>query len=126
MEINQYSQEQIEYFVNGYVAAALFVGNDEYSDPLDANFSGGDINCDDFEEIKSDCISFMDQARHLMDSGDLEQMGTDFFFVRHGHGAGFSDREWISKEDCEKLTNLANKFKETYWFVMSNGEIGVE
>ena len=129
-KITLFDQEQIEYFVNGYVQAALFtqlanlIDDDNGEEYMDENYSGSDIECKSFNKIKEQCKDFMNLSHSLMDSCDLEQMGMDFFYVRHGHGVGFKDRD-IDPKIADQLIEIAHIFRETYWFIQ-NEEIMVE
>ena len=116
-----YDQYQIESFVNGYVQAMLFATNDEHNEPLDANYSGGDIDTDCFEDIRTDCLNFIEQAGDTLESGDLEQHGMDFFYTRNGHGVGFFDRG-LTSIDAEFLNGLASNYPEIYPFA-ENGTV---
>lgn len=104
---------QTEEFINGYIAAMLWATNDENEDSLDSNYTAENIDSKSLNKIEVDCVLFMDQASAYMDVDTMDQHGMDFFFVRHGHGVGFSDRD-IPKLNIRKLTEIANGYKETY------------
>ena len=72
-----YDQEMIEYFINGFLAAALFAERDEHDEPLDSNFGIYDFEENSLERIKDDCLSFMALAGDLLEPTDLEQSGMD-------------------------------------------------
>jgi hypothetical protein len=116
-------QETLEYFINGFVQAMLFTCYDDNGDALDANFSGGDIDHKSFELIKSRCLAFLDLANNLLDCGDLEQHGMDFYFVSNGLGVGFVDRDNTPLNRV--LTVLAREFKELHVWT-ENGEVFCE
>lgn len=108
----QYTDEQIEYFIQGYIAAMLFVTDDEHGTPLNQNFSQSDVDSDSYGDIRVDCMRFLERAGNRLDGADLEQCGMDFLYERNGHGVGFYDRGFI-KADELYLSALAKEFGET-------------
>lgn len=121
----EYDKEQFEYFVNGYVQALLFACVDSDNNPLDENFSGSDINYTCFDAIEADCRKFLELAVDHVESGDLEQIGMDFYYVRNGHGVGFKDRD-IPMKDKLALTEVAKSFSEHGQIFVIDDEIYIE
>lgn len=124
LEIKGYDQDQITYFINGFVQALLFYCQDDHEEFLDSRYTGGDIEAKSFEKIKDDCLAFMRQADYWMDGADLEQCGMDFFYGRCGSGVGFRDRDFHWADAC-RLKELAERFSPLdVWAV--EGEIFCE
>ena len=113
--------DQIEYFIHGFIEAMLFATPDEDDHALEVNYTIEDVEDTARDSIKKDCLSFIKKAGDLLDSGDLEQHGQDFFFERQGHGVGFRDRD-LEPKTAKKLSVIAHKFPEIYVFELE-GEI---
>ena len=116
-------KEQFDYFVRGFIQAMIFVNEEQLQ--MEYCLGRENISQETFKRIEKDCRKFINLADQWLDSGDLEQHGMDFFFVRNGHGVGFMDRKDYSREDAENLTRIAKSFKELYCYY-ENGFIGLE
>lgn len=88
---------KLDAFTRAYIECALWSSTDnsreDGGDPLDANYSVGDIAPEALAEIIEDCAAFQrDQGNVFADGWTDEQAGHDFWLTRNGHGAGFWDR----------------------------------
>ena len=119
---------EIDVFTQAYVDAALWASCDEDQEPLDRNYSIDDIAPESMEKIVAECKRFQEENaddiatipyRRTSDgnwSGE-EQAGHDFFLTRNRHGVGFWDRDYLTEEVSDRLTNASHKFGETYLYV---------
>jgi hypothetical protein len=89
--------------------------------------SGLDFDNATEEMALADCMRFVGLAGFLLINQSPEQVGHDFWLTRNHHGAGFWDRPEIygSKENAEKLTEIAHGFGERYIFE-HNGKLIIE
>lgn len=104
----------LERFIRAYIEAALFSSTDNSDDsggePLDNNYSRGDLDASALKRIRADCTAFF--LANLQDfNGRFEQAGHDFWLTRNGHGAGFWDGDW-PEEVGERLTKASEAFGE--------------
>lgn len=117
-----------ESFFDAYVTAALWSSNDESrddgGDPLDENYSAGDISLATLEAMRVDCDKFQtDNAAALESAGLTEaQAGHDFWLTRNGHGCGFWDGDWPEPQ-ATQLTSAAETFGEFNLLIADNGLI---
>ena len=122
-EVPAPSEEAVEAFVRGYVAAALWasVPLDEDADDdraLDARgFTARDIAPDSMFAAENDCRAFVTDnwatLREVLDDSYTERdAGQDFFLSRNGHGAGFFDRG--SSSCWNDLQRAAKVWGETH------------
>lgn len=119
---------KIDNFTRSYITTMLWAetdqSNDQGGDPLDANYSGEDIDEDSLERIVKDCKAFQDRAASLLDGLDLETAGHDFWLTRNGHGAGFWDGDY-KKDIGEALTKLSKQFDAIDVVVGDDGKLHV-
>lgn len=115
-----------------YLICALWASNDESDeqggDPLDENYAIEDFAPKALEQAEQDCLAFIAENEGLI--GDkFDQAGYDFWLTRNHHGAGFRDRPadvWGGKENGEKLTASAHKFREVNAIVGDDGKLYLE
>jgi len=117
------SEDAVDAFVRGYVAAALWA-----SVPLDAlpnddaslearGFTARSIDPDSMSAAENDCRAFVTDnwatLREVLDDSYTEHLaGSDFFLSRNGHGAGFFDR---GRASCwHTLQRAAKVWGETH------------
>jgi hypothetical protein len=55
-----------------------------------------------------------------------EQIGHDLFLTRNRHGAGFWDRDCLSKDIRDKLTQIAHDLKEVDVYAGDDGKIYID
>jgi hypothetical protein len=72
-----------------------------------------DFNFDDLVEsalntIIEDCKDFQDSNQADLEGENLEQCGTDFYFTRNGHGAGFWDGDYEHARKANVLRRTRN------------------
>jgi len=125
---------RMDPFTSAYFEAALWSSTDNSDDsggePLDANYSVGDIaedtkakmmaDCADFQDRFSDLI-YEDHSAKIVNYGAMEVAGHDFWLTRNGHGAGFWDGDWPKNGD--KLTEACKEYGEFDLYVGDDGEI---
>lgn len=97
--------KNVTTIVHHYLHCALWTAE------LD-NFNLEDIHANAVAQALADCNKFVDKAGDLLNELTEEQIGHDFWLTRNGHGAGFWDRDFISKEVGKKLTEICKEFKE--------------
>lgn len=135
-----------EYYMDKhYLVTGLWASSDESDDsggePLDTNYDIDDIAEDSQQAAAADCKKFRDQvkAAGLMDAyleaydndekNAYEMMGHNFWLTRNGHGAGFWDATELSYRDDDlgkKLSDIADKFGESYMYVGDDGQIHIQ
>ena len=103
-----------ELFMRGYLSAAIFTGQ-HYSDPdspapMDDFYDVDDIPADIVDDMKTDCLDFIQAAGDLI-AEDPERAGIDFHHTRNGEGAGFWDGDWGDAGD--RLTELSKPYGTT-------------
>jgi hypothetical protein len=108
--------------------------------PLDANYSPEDIDADSLEELNKRFQSFVEEAEKEItekigdDWSSIDDFYTgtanseyqtehDFILTANGHGCGFWEAFYWSKEVGEILTRLAEKHREIHADVGDDGKI---
>jgi len=128
--------KKLDQFTKAYLQCALFAETDNSDDsggePLDANYSIEDFSPESLEKAIADCKQFQDEnAEDIEKTPDwngsdsytsegytgLEVAGQDFWYTRGGHGVGFWDREYYTKEEKDRLTKACETFGECYIYV---------
>lgn len=116
----------LQTFTDAYIECALWssiVGEEEDSEPLDANHSADDIAPETLARIEEDCEDFYDAQSELWSSVDMDdsQAGHDFWLTRNRHGAGFWDRGLGAVGD--QLTEAAKVYGSVDLYVGDDGKI---
>ena len=116
-------------FVRGYVDAALWSSNE--------NYSRGDITRACMAKMRADCRKFFRanradlrlyaaSIRYDRNKGTpYDYAGHDFWLTRNGHGSGFWDRDGVGDSDAglgDRLSEAARDFGECSLYV-SRGKI---
>lgn len=102
----------LDQFTRGYIECALWASTDNANkqggEPLDANYSWGDLDETTLASMISDCEAFQrDNRADLDECGlSLERQGHDFWLNRNGHGSGFWDE---GNEPCFRRLSDASK-----------------
>ena len=112
-------------FLEQYLATALWSSIDEKDNPFDRNYSIGDFSEEALKQADKDCDLFIEKAGDLLDHIDDCDSGHDFWLTRQGHGAGFWDGDYPD-EIGDKLTEIANDFRELYIYVGDDGKLYFE
>ncbi len=131
--------EDLENFVRGYIACALWSSNDESDEsggePLDKNYDRSDIAAEALASMRADCERFMrENADDLTtycvqrrinraEGTAMDYAGHDFWLTRNGHGAGFWDRTDVVEDVTDRLTKASEKFGECNLYVGDDGKI---
>lgn len=131
---SSYSKGDLEDFFDSYVETAFWSSNDESDpdtggEPLDKNYSPGDLVEDTEDEMAADCKKFLDKAWKILEEAPdsihgypmIEMAGHDFWLDRNGHGAGFHD--YWPRDLAEKLYKIAKSFGEYNLDVGDDGKI---
>ncbi len=115
--------DDLPEIVQGYIHAMFFTDHCE-GDWDDVENRCGEIHPDatyddlapeTLRQIIRDCISFWAVNRDLIEFScnagtfDLERVGTDFWFSRNSHGAGFFDRDLGFHDE---LGDVASRLQE--------------
>ena len=119
-------------FLNAYLVTALWSSIDEKDNPFDDNYSISDFSEKALKQADKDCDLFIEKVRELslldkiyiglLDETDIAH---DFWLTRQGHGAGFWDGDYPD-EIGDKLTEIANDFRELYIYVGDDGKLYFE
>lgn len=107
-------------FTRAYIEAALWSSTDDDGNPLDENYSSGDISDETKEKMYADCAKFQELAGDLID--DSSKAGHDFWLTRNGYGAGFWDGDW-PEPAATQLTKLSGRFGTYDLYVGDNSTI---
>lgn len=136
---------KLDQFTEAYIQAMLWATTDNTTEqggnPLDDNYTIHDISKEALVKIIADCEKFqgenIDDIMTIPDwygaadsSGmdhytGLECAGHDFFFTRNGHGVGFWEREYLTKDQQDRLTKNSHEFGEMDAYVGDDGLIYV-
>jgi hypothetical protein len=112
--------------LRGYLETALFA---DLPEEHINKFGTEDINFNSLVVAHNDVNAFTKKAAELlngMGTDELNQVGTDFWYTRNGHGTGFWDREKIYGEELAKaLTDIAETFPSRHIYVQ-DGEFFIE
>lgn len=123
---DQTAFEALDKFTQGYVQAIFFAEcNSDNPELQDATFA--DLAPETLEQIKKECAAFQDMpkdghGRTLLDLAcdyapaeyTMERAGTDFWFTRNGHGAGYWDRELGATGDALSEAAKAAGSRDVY------------
>ena len=119
-------------FLNAYLVTALWSSIDDKENPFDDNYSIDDFSEKALKQADKDCDLFLEKVRELslldkiyiglLDETDIAH---DFWLTRQGHGAGFWDGDYPD-EIGDKLTEIANDFRELYIYVGDDGKLYFE
>lgn len=126
LDSGEFAEFQLDEFTRHYLAAALWSSTDDSGEPLDANYSIGDLAPETLHAAIADCARF--QLMNVCDLeavADLATAGHDFWLTRCGHGAGFWDGDY-PQEIGERLTQASQRFGELSPVVGDDGKIYFE
>lgn len=126
----------VDRFFLGYLVCALWSTNDESNEsggePLDANYSIGDIPVSVREKMRAECIEFLaacapedldaDADRAPSFREGQEYVGHDFWLTRNGHGTGFWDRD-LPNGAGDRLSAAARAFGGVDLYVGDDGMV---
>ena len=112
-------------FLNAYLVTALWSSIDDKENPFDDNYSIDDFSEKALKQADKDCDLFIEKAGDLLDDFDDTDIAHDFWLTRQGHGAGFWDGDYPD-EIGDKLTEIANDFRELYIYVGDDGKLYFE
>ena len=101
------AETEVGHMVAAYLEAAVWADKPDDEDWSDANWSTQAIDLAYF-----DCCAFLHLARSHINDWTMEQLGHDFYLTRNGHGAGFWDRDFGTKESRDTMTDLSKIFGE--------------
>ena len=128
---NDFSEQEFNEFLNGYIEAMLGTELDDNDDPLDRNYSVEDIDPKCYGRAQIDCMAFLFEAAWMIRQErrldyrwtNFEMAGHDLLLTRNGHGAGFwEEADWPAYGDS--LDKLCEKFfKEVNAYVGDDGKV---
>lgn len=104
--------------VRAYLDCALLASNDESTpsggEPLDENYSIGDIEKKSIEQAKKDCETFAQVHSDLIAASKLDDdiVGHSLWLSRNEHGAGFFDWYSVCDKENEKAYEACQKLQE--------------
>jgi hypothetical protein len=120
---------ELDSFTRAYIAALFFT---EGGDGELEGYGEDDLSPSALARIVADCERFQREnaadiatieGQHCSDeywSGD-ERAGHDFWLTRNRHGVGFWDRDDLTQDVSERLTNAAHTFGEC-WATLGDDE----
>ena len=95
--------------VNAYLGAALFTGMDPEGRTLEyLNYELDDFSAEARAKAEEDCADFLSANAELLEGLTPSAAGTNFWFTRNRHGAGF--RDLGLGERGRKLTEMAHPY----------------
>ncbi len=109
--------------LNGYLDGIRWASSDE---DMFKEYTNYDFSKEAIEGAAEDIKRFIELADGFLEGLDPEQVGTDLWFTRNGHGAGFWDRKYLEKEQQEKLTQISKSMKEAWDYVGDDGKIHIQ
>ena len=109
-------------FLEQYLVTALWSSIDDKENPFDDNYSIDDFSEEALKQADKDCDLFIEKAGDLLNGFDATDIAHDFWLTRQGHGAGFWDGDYPD-EIGDKLTEIANDFRELYIYVGDDGQL---
>lgn len=114
-------------FVRSYLECALWSTCDESTpeggEPFDKNYTVDDIDKDSVDRAIVECDDFMTKhSELLLDAGDDEANGHDFWLTRNQHGAGFWSRDYDEKIG-KALTEAAHSYGERNMYLGDDNKI---
>ena len=109
-------------FLEQYLVTALWSSIDEKDNPFDDNYSIDDFSEEALKQADKDCDLFIEKAGDLLNGFDDTDIAHDFWLTRQRHGAGFWDGDYPD-EIGDKLTEIANDFRELYIYVGDDGQL---
>jgi hypothetical protein len=113
-------------FVRQYLATALWAETGDDEQPLDDKYDISDIADASVEQAIADCARFREENEKDLAGWDEEQAAHDFWLTRHGHGAGFWDRDFGDEKARKRLTDAAQKFREITVVEGGDGKLYIE
>jgi len=121
-------------FMQGYKYCMLWasLGDEEDCEFLSNKYNVDDIADETIAKVHHDCSAFLYKTRAMLkpfitEEYDMCSAGHDFFLTRNHHGAGFWDRENLSKgKTGNKLTDIAHKFGELDVYAGDDGKIYIQ
>ncbi len=115
--------DTLDYFLNQYIATALWSSLDSDGDHLDENYDESSIHPNTLKIMRKDCQQFFDDMKiGEMPINLQERAAHDFWLTRNHHGSGFWDGDWAEPLKTT-LTNHCKKFKEVHLEVTDDDEI---
>jgi hypothetical protein len=122
-----------EEFIYGYMECALWSSADDKDNPLDSQFSIGDLPQETRERMEKDCLAFIEKCRsenlnpfpeyaNFKECSDAAYSGHDFWLTRNGHGAGYWDGD-LPDPLGEQLTAIADTFPHCDLYVGDDGKL---
>ena len=109
-------------FLEQYLVTALWSSIDDKENPFDDNYSIDDFSEKALKQADKDCDLFIEKAGDLLNGFDDTDIAHDFWLTRQRHGAGFWDGDYPD-EIGDKLTEIANDFRELYIYVGDDGQL---
>lgn len=112
-------RDKLDAFTFGYVSAAMWLLTDDDGHSLD--YLGlHDIAPETIAAAIEDCRQFQADNADDLREYDSETAGADFWLTRNRHGAGYWDGDY-SEPEASRLTDAANAYGETDWYVGDDG-----
>jgi len=110
--------------MNQYIDTMFWSSTDDKDQPMDKNYTAGDLSAEAKAQIQKDCETFLDKAGDIIYE-DYSQAGHDFWLTRNGHGAGFWDGQWdhLGKEVVKQLVRLSKSFGEQDLYIGDDGKL---
>lgn len=124
------NKERVEIVLKHYLIAALWSSTDSDNEdtPFDTDYSVDDFDKKTVDKARKLIVKFMmDNEADLKASGlDDEQIGHDLWLTQVGHGAGFWDRQGVSKEVGERLSNASKNLGQSANLYAEKGKVYID
>jgi hypothetical protein len=118
---------KVDELWNGYATAVLFAETDmDTEELLDANFSISDFDDETVKSSKKMLAEYYSKNKKAIEESelDLDTIGSDIWYTRAGHGAGFFDHN-LDADVEEKLTKGAKALGEFPSVETYDGKISI-
>lgn len=124
------NREYVDAMAAGYLECALFTADEELIPPKSGEFDASPYLPRCPARLKAECRRIC-EAFYRARAADLsewegEQAGRDIWYCRNGHGAGFWDRDFGTKEQREALSAAARKLGEANLYRGRGGWFAIE
>lgn len=108
-------------FVVGYVTSMFWTEQPEedckpgeFTNNYDVSEGWDTFSEEEQKRIVETCSSFAHKMAPFLVAYPDERAGHDFWLTRNGHGCGFLDEDFGSREDCEALHEESRKWGEAF------------
>ena len=108
-QVGKMGAYKVDEVLQHFIVAALWSTTDDEGEPLQNNYSYGDIPGSELDKLRNLIVEFIEQNQKTLKKYNItaEALGHDLFLDSQGHGAGFWDRGY--GDDGATLSESASK-----------------